>query len=116
MRIMLAGLVASVTLAFALPAHAQQEAPQPGTQAYCKTLKTTKARSECLKRVQAQAQPKSAPKTQAKAKTRSKPPKSTPAPKVDATAAASPPSPPLAAPASNPTSTVAVPPLPQRTI
>jgi hypothetical protein len=117
MRIMIAGLAASVALAFALPAQAQQEGPQPGTSAYCKTLKTTKAKNECLKRVQAQA--KTAPKAQAKAKTKSKPTKTTPAPKPDNTATATPPPFAAQAPAPTsptPTSTVAVPPLPQRTI
>ena len=109
MRIMIAGLAAAAALAFTVPAFAQETpAPKQGTAAHCKTLKTASARKTCLKRVQAQA--KTAPSTKAKAKTKT--PKTAPAAKPETTAAAPPP----AAATPMPQSTVAVPPLPQKTI
>jgi hypothetical protein len=109
MRIMFAGLAAVAALAFTVPASAQETpAPKQGTAAHCKTLKTASARNACLKRVQAQAKTK--PTTTAKAKAKTTPKAAPSAAKPETTAAAPPASSPL------PQSTVAVPPLPQKTI
>ena len=121
MRIMIAGLAASLALALTAPAFAQQEMappldkpatskPKQGTAAYCNSLKTAAKKDACHKRIAEAKQPK------AKAKT-TKNKKTTTAPKNDTTASAPPVmSAPAPAPAPAPTSTVAVPPLPHKTI
>jgi histone H1/5 len=119
MRILVAGLAAVAAFALAAPAFAQTDPatdptaapakPKPGTAAYCQTLKSATAKSQCLSRVQSA---KAAPATthSPKAKTKAKAKTTPAAPKPDTTAQA----PATSAPV--PQSTVAVPPLPQKTI
>jgi hypothetical protein len=124
MRLMIAGIAALAAFAVAAPSFAQQEEPaaapapvpttkpKPGTAAYCQTLKSATSRSACMKKLHAQATPKATPTKKTK--------KTTTAPKqpdvgqlgsVPANTAATP------TPAPAPTGgTVAVPPLPQKTI
>jgi hypothetical protein len=111
MRLLIASAAALVAVAFATPSFAQDDnaaapvpttKPKPGTSAYCQTLKSASSRSACLKKVSA-----SATKT-AKAKTK-KPATPTATPKQPDLGQA----PPAAA---TPTGTVAVPPLPSKTI
>ena len=116
MRLLLASVAALAAVTFAAPAFAQEEPntptpvtkPKPGTAAYCNTLKSTTSKNTCLKRVHAQATPKKAP-TSATGKTKTK--------KLSAPADNSAQ---LGAPAGTPTSapaqSVAIPPLPQKTI
>jgi len=85
--------------------------PKAGTAAYCQTLKSASSRSSCMKKLHAQATPKAAPTTTKKAK---KP--TTTAPKQPDVGQLSP-SPAATASTPAPTGgTVAVPPLPQKTI
>jgi hypothetical protein len=124
MRLLIAGMAALVAVAFAAPSFAQDEnAPAPvpttkpkaGTAAYCQSLKTSSSRSSCLKKVSAKATPKAAPTTTTAAK-KTKKPAATPA------AAKQPDVGQLSTPAYTPAApapsggTVAVPPLPQKTI
>ncbi len=122
MRLLIAGMAALVAVAFAAPSFAQDEnAPAPvptakpkaGTAAYCQSLKTSSSRSACLKKVSAKATPKAAPTTTTAAKKTKKPATTTPAapkqPDVGQLA------PPAYAPAPS-SGTVAVPPLPSKTI
>jgi hypothetical protein len=123
MRHFLASLAVVAAVAFAVPAFAQETQatpaaptpaakPKPGTTAYCNTLKTSTSRSACLKRVHAQATPKAAPATAApKAKPKKLEPAASAMPKTDNSAQLAPPA---ATPA--PPQTIAVPPLPQKTI
>ncbi|HYR67548.1 MAG TPA: hypothetical protein VEP47_15525 [Reyranella sp.] len=123
MRLLIASMAALAAVAFAAPSFAQQEepaaAPAPvptakpkaGTAAYCQTLKSASSRSSCMKKLHAQATPKAAPTTTKKAK---KP--TTTAPKQPDVGQLSP-SPAATASTPAPTGgTVAVPPLPQKTI
>jgi len=114
MRLLIASVAAFAAVAFAAPSFAQEAAaptptpstkPKPGTSAYCNTLKSSTSKSSCLKRVHASAK---APHKAAKAK------KVDPA-KTDTSAQYSPPA---ATPTQSPSTsqTVAVPPLPQKTI
>ena len=123
MRLLIASMAALAAVAFAAPSFAQTEdpttapapapvptaKPKPGTTAYCQTLKTSTSRSGCMKKLHAQATPKAAPTT-----TKKKTKKTTTAatqPEVGQLA------PPPAASSPAPTGgTVAVPPLPQKTI
>jgi hypothetical protein len=122
MRLLIASVAALAAVAFAAPSFAQQEepaaAPAPvptakpkaGTAAYCQTLKSASSRSSCMKKLHAQATPKAAPTVAKKAKKPTTTPKQ---PDVGQL------SPPPAATASTPAptgGTVAVPPLPQKTI
>ena len=122
MRLLIASMAALAAVAFAAPSFAQQEepaaAPAPvptakpkaGTAAYCQTLKSASSRSSCMKKLHAQATPKAAPTVAKKGK------KPTTAPKQPDVGQLSPPA---AATASTPAptgGTVAVPPLPQKTI
>ena len=120
MRLLLAGLSAVAALALAAPSFAQtteeptaapvpSTKPKPGTTAYCQTLKSASSRSACLKKLHAHATPKAAPTKKAKKPTTTTAPK--PAP--DAAQLAPPPSSPAPAPSGG---SVAVPPLPQKTI
>ena len=121
MRLLIAGMAALAALAFAAPSFAQDEVapatpapapvptakPKPGTTAYCQTLKSSTSRSACMKKLHAQATPKATPTT-----TKKKTKKTT-------TAATQPEVGQLAPPAPAPApsgGTVAVPPLPQKTI
>lgn len=118
MRLLIASIAALAAVAFAAPSFAQDESPapapvptakpKPGTAAYCQTLKTSSSRNSCLKKVSAQS--KAATTKTAKAKTKKAP--TTAAPKQPDSAQLTPP----AAPAAAPAGTVAVPPLPQKTI
>jgi hypothetical protein len=123
MRLLIASMAALAAVAFAAPSFAQQEepaaAPAPvptakpkaGTAAYCQTLKSASSRSACMKKLHAQATPKAAPTTAKKAK---KP--TTTAPKQPDVGQLTP-SPAATASTPAPTGgTVAVPPLPQKTI
>jgi hypothetical protein len=125
MRLLFASMAALAALAFAAPSFAQTEEPsaapapvpttkpKPGTTAYCQTLKSSTSRSACMKKLHAQATPKAAPTT-----TKKKTKKTTTATSQPEVGQLSPPpaasSPtPAPAPAGG---TVAVPPLPQKTI
>jgi hypothetical protein len=125
MRLLIASMAALAALAFAAPSFAQTEEPsaapapvpttkpKPGTTAYCQTLKSSTSRSACMKKLHAQATPKAAPATTtAKKKTK----KTTTTASQPEVGQLSPP-PATSAPAPAPTGgTVAVPPLPQKTI
>jgi hypothetical protein len=114
MRLLIASVAAFAAVAFAAPSFAQEAAapaptpsakPKAGTSAYCNTLKSSTSKSSCLKRVHASAK---APHKAAKAK------KVDPA-KTDTSAQyTSPPATPAQAPSTS--QTVAIPPLPQKTI
>ena len=115
MRLLIASVAAFAAVAFAAPSFAQETAaptpapvakPKPGTSAYCNTLKSSTSKSSCLKRVHASAKAPSSHKTKAK--------KVDPA-KTDTSAQYTPP-PTTPAQAPSTSQTVAVPPLPQKTI
>lgn len=119
MRLLFASVAALLVVAFAAPSFAQDETPapvpttkpKPGTSAYCQTLKSASSRSACLKKATAAKAPaKATTKTASKAK--AKKPATTAAPKQPDSAQL----PPAAAPAAAPAGTVAVPPLPSKTI
>lgn len=119
MRLLIASAAALVAVAFASPSFAQDDTPaapvptakpKPGTSAYCQTLKSASSRSACLKKVSAAAKAAPATKT-AKAKAKKPAPAATPKQPDSAQLA-----PPAAAPTSAPAGTVAVPPLPSKTI
>jgi len=123
MRLLFASMAALAALAFAAPSFAQTEEPsaapapvptakpKPGTTAYCQTLKSSTSRSACMKKLHAQATPKAAPTT-----TKKKTKKTTTTASQPEVGQLSPP-PAASAPAPAPTGgTVAVPPLPQKTI
>jgi hypothetical protein len=122
MRLLFASLAALTAVAFAAPAGAQQDAPaapsakpKQGTAAYCQTLKSSASKNACLKRVHAQAKPAAVKPVATKTKTKK------PAP-ATATENSAPPAPratiatPVQAEAPTPPRTIAVPPLPQKTI
>ena len=123
MRLLIASMAALAALAFAAPSFAQTEEPsappapvpttkpKPGTTAYCQTLKSSTSRSACMKKLHAQATPKAAPTT-----TKKKTKKTTTTASQPEVGQLSPP-PATSAPAPAQTGgTVAVPPLPQKTI
>ena len=123
MRLLIASMAALAALAFAAPSFAQTEEPsaapapvpttkpKPGTTAYCQTLKSSTSRSACMKKLHAQATPKAAPTT-----TKKKTKKTTTAATQPEVGQLAPPSA-ASSPAPAPTGgTVAVPPLPQKTI
>jgi hypothetical protein len=123
MRLLIASMAALAALAFAAPTFAQSEEPsaapapvpttkpKPGTTAYCQTLKSSTSRSACMKKLHAQATPKAAPTT-----TKKKTKKTTTAATQPEVGQLAPPSA-ASSPAPAPTGgTVAVPPLPQKTI
>jgi len=113
MRLLIASVAAFAAVAFAAPSFAQEATapaptpsakPKPGTSAYCNTLKSSTSKSSCLKRVHASA----------KAPHKAKAKKVEPA-KTDTSAQyTSPPATPAQAPSTS--QTVAIPPLPQKTI
>ncbi len=120
MRILFASLVAMAAVTLAAPSFAQEAAPisptpttkskaKPGTAAYCNTLKTDTGKAACLRHVHAQATPAATP-TAKPHKTKKG------AAKPADTAQLAPPT--LANPTAMPAEpkTVAVPPLPQKTI
>jgi hypothetical protein len=128
MRVLIASMAALAAFAISAPSFAQSAdpaadpapapvpttKPKPGTTAYCQTLKTSSSRSACMKKLHAQATPKAAPKKATKKPTTtpaaSKQPADTGQYSPPASAAAP-------TPAPNPSSgSVAVPPLPQKTI
>ena len=123
MRLLIASMAALAAVAFAAPSFAQTEEPatapapvpatkaKPGTTAYCQTLKSSTSRSACMKKLHAQATPKAAPTTKKKTK------KTTTAATQPEVGQLAPPaaSSPAPAPAQS-GGTVAVPPLPQKTI
>ena len=126
MRLLIASMAALAAVAFAAPSFAQTEEPattpapapvpatkaKPGTTAYCQTLKSSSSRSACMKKLHAQATPKAAPTT-----TKKKTKKTTTATTQPEVGQLAPPAASSPAPAPAPTGgTVAVPPLPQKTI
>jgi hypothetical protein len=126
MRLLIASMAALAAVAFAAPSFAQTEEPatapapapvptakpKPGTTAYCQTLKSSTSRSACMKKLHAQATPKAAPTT-----TKKKTKKTTTATTQPEVGQLAPPAASSPAPAPGPTGgTVAVPPLPQKTI
>jgi hypothetical protein len=126
MRLLIASMAALAAVAFAVPSFAQTEEPatapapapvptakpKPGTTAYCQTLKSSTSRSACMKKLHAQATPKAAPAT-----TKKKTKKTTTATTQPEVGQLAPPAASSPAPAPAPTGgTVAVPPLPQKTI
>ena len=125
MRILFASLVAMTAVAIAAPSFAQETAPatptpttkskaKPGTAAYCNTLKSDTSKSACLKRLHAQATPTATPA--AAPTTKPHKTKKTTAKSGD-TAQLAPPTlaTPVPATPAQP-QTIAVPPLPQKTI
>ncbi len=120
MRLLLASVAALAAVTLAVPSFAQEVPatptptvkPKPGTAAYCNTLKSATAKSSCLKRVHAQATPTKVPAATTKAKTKKLAPPADTAAQLNAPAAP----PPAATAAPTPSQTVAVPPLPQKTI
>jgi hypothetical protein len=125
MRLLIASMAALAALAFAAPSFAQTEEPsaapapvpttkpKPGTTAYCQTLKSSTSRGACMKKLHAQATPKAAPATTT---TKKKTKKTTTTASQPEVGQLSPP-PAASSPAPAPTGgTVAVPPLPQKTI
>ena len=127
MRLLIAGIAALAAFAVAAPSFAQTAednsatpAPAPvptakpkaGTAAYCQSLKSASSRSSCLKKLSAKSTPK-APATTTAKKTKKTPKQPTEAAKQPDVGQL----PPAATPAPAPTSgTVAVPPLPSKTI
>jgi hypothetical protein len=118
MRLLIASVAAFAAVAFAAPSFAQEAVaptpapvakPKPGTSAYCNTLKSSTSKSSCLKRVHASAKAPSAHKAKTK--------KVDPA-KADTSAQLMPPPAPAATPVQSPSTSqsVAIPPLPQKTI
>jgi hypothetical protein len=118
MRLLIASVAAFAAVAFAVPSFAQEAAaptpapvakPKPGTSAYCNTLKTSTSKSSCLKRVHASAKSTSSHKSKTK--------KVDPT-KADTSAQLTSPPTPAVTPAQAPSTSqsVAIPPLPQKTI
>jgi hypothetical protein len=128
MRLLIAGIAALAAVSFAAPSFAQkatEAAPvatptpvvkhKPGTSAYCNSLKSSSQRSSCLKRVQTAKVTKPAhPTTKTKKPARA----AAAAPSADSLAPTPAPAAPAPAQMSAPSngSSVAVPPLPQKTI
>jgi hypothetical protein len=124
MRLLIASMAALAAVAFAAPSFAQTEEPatapapapvpatkaKPGTTAYCQTLKSSSSRSACMKKLHAQATPKA---TTTKKKTKKT---TTAATQPEVGQLAPPPAASSPAPAPAQSGTVAVPPLPQKTI
>jgi hypothetical protein len=129
MRLLLACAAAVAAVTFAAPSFAQDATPietqtpaakpKAGTSAYCNTLKSTSSKTSCLKRVHASAaKPVVTASAKKKAKGKKAPTDAMSAPKETAAQLTPPAS---AAPSSAPIqqaqpSSVAVPPLPQKTI
>jgi hypothetical protein len=125
MRLLIASLAALAAVAFAAPSFAQDESapasapvptakPKPGTAAYCQSLKSASSRSSCLKKLSAKSSTPKATTTAAKKKKKPTTTPTTAKPQPDVGQLA----PPAAAPATPAPSsgTVAVPPLPSKTI
>jgi outer membrane biosynthesis protein TonB len=126
MRLLIAGIAALAAVSFAAPSFAQEAtdaAPvatptptpvvkhKPGTSAYCNSLKSSSQRSSCLKRVQtAKVTKPTHPTTKTKKPARA--PAATSADSLAPTPAPAPAQ--MSAPSNG--SSVAVPPLPQKTI
>jgi hypothetical protein len=118
MRLLIASVAAFAAVAFAAPSFAQEAAPAPApapvakpkprTTAYCNTLKSSASKSSCLKRVHANGKASSSRKAQTKTK------KADPA--KTATSAQLTPSAAMPVQAPSTSQTVAIPPLPQKTI
>lgn len=123
MRLLIAGLAALAAVSFATPSFAQDDpsatpAPVPATKtkpstASCQSLKSASARNSCLKKAQASTT-KAAPTTK-KAKKTTTTPAATPAAAKPETSQTPPPPASASVPPST-SGTVAVPPLPQKTI
>ena len=127
MRLLIAGIAALAALAFAAPSFAQTEdnsatpapapvptaKPKPGTAAYCQSLKSAGSRSSCLKKLSAKSTPKAPATTTAAKKTKKtkQPTEAAKQPDVGQLPPAA--ATPAPAPANG---TVAVPPLPSKTI
>ncbi|WP_421997205.1 hypothetical protein [Reyranella sp.] len=124
MRLLIAGLAAVVAVAMAVPSYAQDEntpaatptpaaKAKPGTAAYCQKQKTSSARTACLKKISAKSHK---PTKTANATTAKKSKKTTPQPSAPKQPDVGQLAPPAAAPVPAANGTVAVPPLPQKTI
>ena len=123
MRLLIASVAALAAVAFAAPSFAQDQdpaaapapvptaKPKPGTAAYCQSLKTSSSRSSCLKKLSAKST-KAPTSASAKKTKKTKTPASI-EPKQPDVGQLNMPAPPAAAPAGG---SVAVPPLPQKTI
>jgi hypothetical protein len=124
MRLLIAGIAALAAVSFAAPSFAQEAtdaAPvatptpvvkhKPGTSAYCNSLKSSSQRSSCLKRVQTAKVTKPTHPTKTKKPARA----AAAAASADSLAPTPAPAPAqMSAPSNG--SSVAVPPLPQKTI
>lgn len=121
MRFLIASMAVLAAVAFAAPSFAQDDPaaapapvpttkPKPGTTAYCQQLKSTTSRSACMKKLHAQVTPKAVPTTKKAKKT------TTPAKQPDVGQLTPPPTAAAAPPPAPTGGTVAVPPLPQKTI
>ena len=126
MRLLIASMAALAAVAFAAPSYAQDEAApvpapvpttkaKPGTAAYCQSLKSASSRSSCLKKVSAKASPKVAGTTTAKKTKKATTPAAAPK-QPDVGQLSTPSGAPATMPAPASNGTVAVPPLPQKTI
>jgi hypothetical protein len=127
MRLLIASMAALAAVVFAAPSYAQTQddsspapapvptaKPKPGTAAYCQSLKTSSSRSSCLKKVSASAKTTTTKASTTTAKKTKKTTTTPAAPKQPDVGQLIPPSAP--APAAAPSGSVAVPPLPQKTI
>ena len=124
MRLLIASVAALAAVAFAAPSFAQDQdpatapapvptaKPKPGTAAYCQSLKTSSSRSSCLKKLSAKSAPKAPATASAKKNKKTKTPASV-EPKQPDVGQLNVPAPTAAAPAGG---SVAIPPLPQKTI
>ena len=122
MRLMLACVAAVAAVAFAAPSFAQEAAPaappakpKVGTTAYCNSLKSTSAKTACLKRLHASAAKPAVPATTAHKTTSKKHVAEQAAPAKETSAQLTPPATPAPVQQAQP-STIVVPPLPQKTI
>jgi len=122
MRLLIASMAALAAVAFAAPSFAQDDGaapvapvpttkPKAGTAAYCQTLKSASSRSSCLKKVSAKAVPKGT----ATAK-KTKKPSAPKQPDVGQLSTPGGEAATMTAPAPSSAGSVAVPPLPQKTI
>ena len=125
MRLLIASMAALAAVAFAAPSFAQTQdesapaplptaKPKPGTAAYCQSLKTSSSRTSCLKKLSSTSKTTTtkATATAKKGKKATTPPAAPKQPDVGQLSV-----PPASAPAAvTPSGSVAVPPLPSKTI
>lgn len=125
MRLLIASMAALAAVAFAAPSFAQTQdesapaplptaKPKPGTAAYCQSLKTSSSRTSCLKKLSSTSKTTTtkATATAKKGKKATTPPAAPKQPDIGQLSV-----PPASAPAAvTPSGSVAVPPLPSKTI